>query len=154
MQKATQPQIQKLHALLNNLGWIDQKADIVFNATDGRTESSKELTLDEARRLISSLAGYDPNERLKNSIFSLAYRAGIIYGDTPEDKKMNTANLNMFLREKGAVKKELNQMTRNDLVKTHRQFEAIVKNVATAKDNKIASSAVSGLLSEFNITVK
>jgi hypothetical protein len=67
---------------------------------------------------------------------------------------MNTAKLNMFLREKGAVKKELNQMTRNDLVKTHRQFEAIVKNVATAKDNKIASSAVSGLLSEFNITVK
>jgi hypothetical protein len=101
-----------------------------------------------------TFAGYDPNERLKNSIFSLAYRAGIIYGDTPEDKKMNTAKLNMFLREKGAVKKELNQMTRDDLVKTHRQFEAIVKNVMAAKENKLASSAVSGLLNEFNITVK
>jgi hypothetical protein len=55
MQTATKPQIQKLHALLNNLGLIDQKADIVFNMTHGRTESSRELTIDEARRLIANL---------------------------------------------------------------------------------------------------
>ena len=154
MQKITTPQIAKLHCLLNNLGLIDQKADIIFNLTDGRTESSKQLTIDEARRLITSLAGYDPNERLRSVIFSLAYQAGIIYGDTAEDKKMNTAKLNMFLKEKGAVKLELNQMNYKELNKVHRQFEAIVKNVAASKINKQATSTVNNLLNELNLSVK
>jgi len=154
MQTATKPQIVKLHALLHNLGLKDQKADIIYNLTEGRTESSRELTIDEARRLITSLAGYDPNERLKSIIFSLAYQAGIIYGDTPEDKKMNTAKLNMFLKERGAVKLELNQMHYNELIKTHRQFEAIVKSVNAANENKQAGTAVRNLLNEFNIPVK
>lgn len=154
MQKITTPQLQKLHVLLNNLGLIDQKADIVHNMTNGRTESSKELTTDEARRLITNLAEYDPNERLKGLIFSLAYQAGIIYGDTPEDKKMNAAKLNLFLKERGAVKLELNQMHYKELVKTQRQFEAIVKNTAKANTNKQADAAVKNLLNEFNIAVK
>lgn len=148
MQTATKPQLAKLHALLNNLGLIDQKAEIVYNLTDGRTESSRALTVDEARRLISNLAQYDPSERLKSLIFSLAYKAGIIYGDTTDDKKMNAAKLNLFLKERGAVKLELNQMHYNDLVKVHRQFEAIVKNTNNAK----AGKAVKNLLNELNIT--
>jgi hypothetical protein len=125
MQKATQPQIAKLHVLLNNLGLIEQKAEIVYNLTSGRTQSTKELTIDEARRLITNLAQYDPNEKLKSLIFSLAYQADIIYGDTPEDKKMNAAKLNFFLKNKGTVKLELNEMNYKELVKTQRQFEAI-----------------------------
>jgi hypothetical protein len=151
MQTATKPQIAKLHVLLNNLGITDQKAEIIFNLTNGRTESSKALTVEEARRLIINLAEFDPNERLKRIIFSLAYKAGIIYGDTAEDKKMNTAKLNMFLKERGAVRLELNQMKYNDLVKVHRQFEAIVKNTNKALETKQATNAVNQLLNEFNI---
>ena len=154
MQTATVPQITKLHALLNNLGFIDQKAAIIYNLTEGRTTSSKALTIDEARRLISSLAEYDPNERLKSLIFSLAYQAGIIYGSTADDKKMNAAKLNLFLKERGVVKMELNKMHYADLVKVHRQFEAIVINTNKAKANKQADKAVKYLLSEFNIPVK
>lgn len=149
MQTATKPQISKLHVLLNNMGLLDQKADIVFNITDGRTISSKELTIDEARRLITNLTEYDPNERLKSLIFSLAYQAGIIYGSSPDDKKMNAAKLNLFLKERGAVKLELNQMHYTDLVKTHRQFEAIVKSVKKGNDSKEAAKAVKNLLNEF-----
>lgn len=151
MQTATKPQIAKIHVLLNNLGILDQKAEIVYNITEGRTESSKELTVDEARRLITNLAEFDPNERLKSLIFSLAYQAGIIYGDTNDDKKMNAAKLNLFLKERGAVKLELNQMHYKELVKVHRQFEAIVKNTTKTKNNKQADKAVKNLLNELNI---
>ena len=148
MKTATQPQIAKIHVLLNNLGITKQKVEIVYNLTSGRTESTKDLTIDEARRLIINLAEYDPRERQKSLIFSLAYQAGIIYGSSADDKKMNAAKLNMFLKERGAVKKDLNAMNYSDLVKTHRQFEAIVKSIKKADDNKEASNAVKYLLTE------
>jgi hypothetical protein len=151
MQTATKPQLSKLHVLLSNLGLSDQKAAIIYSMTDGRTESSKDLTIDEARQLITHLAEYDPNERLKSLIFSLAYQAGIIYGSTADDKKMNAVKLNMFLKERGAVKLELNQMHYTDLVKTHRQFEAIVKSIKKNNDSKQADKAVKYLLNELRI---
>ena len=154
MQTATKPQISKIHVLLNNLGIIEQKAEIVYDLSKGRTDSTKGLTLDEARRLITSLSEYDPKERQKSLIFSLAYQAGIIYGSSPDDKKMNAAKLNLFLRERGAVKKELNSMNYNELTKTHRQFEAIVKSTVKSADNKQADMVVKHLLNEFNIAVK
>jgi hypothetical protein len=62
--------------------------------------------------------------------------------------------LNAFLKERGAVKLELNQMHYNDLVKVRRQFEAIVKNTKAANDNKQAQKAITNLLNEFNLDVK
>lgn len=148
---ANKNQITKIHVLLGQQGMLDQKADIVYNLTEGRTKSTKGLSMNEARLLISSLAEYDPNERLKSLIFSLAYQAGIIYGTTADDKRMNTAKLNLFLKERGAVKLELNQMHYKELVKTHRQFEAIVQNTTKAKDNRQADNAVKHLLNELEI---
>lgn len=150
MKTATIPQIQKIHFLLRNLGITDQKAEIVYSLSNGRTNSTKLLSIDEARTLISRLAEYDPKERQKSLIFSLAYQAGIIYGNTPDDKKMNAAKLNMFLKERGAIKKELNTMSYDELTKTHRQFEAIVKSTNNSKDNKQATKLVTSLLDELN----
>jgi len=151
MQNATKPQIAKIHVLLSNLGITEQKIEIVYNLTNGRTQSTKDLTIDEARRLITSLAEYDPCERQKSLIFSLAYQAGIIYGSTTDDKKMNTAKLNMFLKERGAVKKELNAMNFSELVKTHRQFEAMVKAVKASNDKKQVEKELRHMLNEFDI---
>jgi len=153
MQKATKPQIAKIHAMLNNLGIIDQKAEMIYNVSKGRAESSKDLTIDEARTLITFLAQYDPREKQKGLIFSLAYKAGIIYGNTPDDKKMNAAKLNMFLKERGAVKKELNAMNYNELVKIHRQFEAIVKSTQKSNDSKAADKAIKNLLNNLNLQI-
>ncbi|MBS1528044.1 MAG: hypothetical protein JST19_20525 [Bacteroidetes bacterium] len=153
MKTASGPQIQKIHVLLNQLGIADQKREIVFQLTDGRTTSTKKLFMDEAIRLITSLAEYDPRERIKKAIFSLAYKAGLIYGDTEADRKMNTAKLNGFLKERGAVKKALNDMSYDDLIKTHRQFEAFARHAQASADNKRAATAVNALLSEFNIPV-
>jgi hypothetical protein len=150
MKAASLPQIQKIHVLLNQLGIADMKREIIFRLTDGRTNSAKELQMEEARQLISNLALNDPSERLKGIIFSMAYKAGLIYGNTEADKKMNAAKLNVFLKERGAVKKALNEMNYGDLVKIHRQFEAIVKHVQVSNDNKQADKAVKNLLDELN----
>jgi hypothetical protein len=153
MNYANKAQITKLHVLLNQLGWIDEKKAIIQNITNGRTNSSRALYFSEATILIKGLAEYDPRERLKSLIFSLAYRSGIIYGATGEDKKMNAAKLNVFLQARGTVKKPLNDMSYPELIATHRQFEGIVKNVAQRSDNKAAQASVNHLLGELNINV-
>ena len=154
MKPASKPQLSKIHVLLNKLGLTDQKAEIMYNFSNGRTQSSKELTADEARRLISSLCEYDPQERLKSLIFSLGYQSGILYGSTSTDKKINVAKLNLFLKERGAVKKELNAMNYTELIRTHRQFEAIVKSVQNSQDNKQAEQAVKQLLDELDFSIE
>ncbi len=151
MKTITKPQIAKIHVLLNNKGWLDQKKEIILDASDGRTASSKELTIEEARHLIIMLAEHDPAERLKSLVFSLAYQAGIIYGSSADDKKINAAKLNLFIMERGAVKKELNKMNYTDLVKVHRQFEAIVRSTQKSKNNKEANNVVANLLNELSI---
>lgn len=151
MKNITPPQLAKIHVLLSQLGLLDDKKEIIANFSKGRTESSKELSSEEARQLLISLTEYSPNERLKSLIFSLAYQSGIIYGSSQEDKKMNAAKLALFLKERGTVKKELNQMTYPELIKTHRQFEAIVKNTNKSKEKKHHDKAVNMLLDELNI---
>ena len=151
MKYITNPQLEKFHVLLNNLGIIDQKQHMVYSISDGRTTSSKELSFDEARTLIMNLSQYDPRERTKSVIFSLAYKAGIIYGESDTDKKINTAKLNAFIRDRGAVKKDLNEMNQQELNKVHRQFESIVRNTQNSTDKKTADSLVKNLLEDLNL---
>ena len=152
MNYASKPQIAKIHTLLTKLGLIDDKKSIVMSYSNDRTDSTKELFASEAKRLITVLSEYDPQERMKTLIFSLAYQEGIIYGASGEDKKINAAKLNLFLKERGSVKKELNAMSYPELIKVHRQFEAIVKSVKKSRDNKNAEQAVTHLLTELNIS--
>ncbi len=147
MKRITTDQLKKLHVLLNQLGLIADKKQIVQHYSKGRTDSSKELTIAEAGALISALAGNDGDDRMRRKVFALAYEAGIIYGDTPEDKKMNAIKLNQFLLKSGTVKKELNSLTYNDLVRTVSQFTQIVKH----KGESTAAKQTTSLLNELNI---
>ncbi|WP_295714381.1 hypothetical protein [Mucilaginibacter sp.] len=153
MTKATKAQIIKINVMLQNIGVCEksEKAKIVSAYSGGRTTSAKELYIDEARDLIGKLANYDPLEKQKRLIFSLGYKAGIIYGDTAEDKKLNPVKLNLFIKERGAVKKPLNEMTLDELKKVHRQFEGIVRNNKKTKLNKEADKAVNELLNELKL---
>jgi hypothetical protein len=150
MKTATKGQIQKLHILLKNLGLQDEKKELVLHFTEGRTDSSTKMTIKEARTLLMSLAEHDPSERLKSIIFSLAYQAGLIYGYTIDDKKMNAAKLNMFLKERGAVRKDINSMSYTELIKVNRQFKAMVVNNRKTQENKKAGKLVNDLLDELN----
>lgn len=166
MKKISKAQIRKIHVLLSQIGMIEDKAGIMHQASNGRTSSTKELYMSEARKLIeqlTSLAGtkskvnaianYKPIDRLRFAIVSLAYKAGIIYGTSEADKVMNVAKLNMFIRERGSVKKELFEMDYKETLKTHRQFEAVYKNMQAAKEKKQADTAINNMLNELDIVV-
>lgn len=151
MKTVTIPQIKKIHTLLNNIGALDDKKEIIMAFTGGRTESTKELSLFEARDLIQQLSHNDPREKHRKAVVYLAYKAGIIYGNTKEDYQMNRVKLNMFLKERGAIKKDLEKMDLLELKQTHKQFEAIIRNNNKSKDNKDAKRLADALLNELGI---
>lgn len=133
--------------MLNQLSLLEHKATIVSSITYGRTTSSKEMNIHEAKHLIEQLSSSDADCRMRRKIFSLAYEAGIIYGETLEDKKMNSIKLDNFLLERGTVKKKLNELSHDELIKTVNQFNQIIKHKEQTKANKVTAS----LLSELNI---
>lgn len=147
MQKLSKPQLIKIHTLLNQTGLIDQKKDLVREYSNNRTDSSKELSIYEAKQLIQALSKYDPLDPMRRKVFALAYEAGLIWGDTIEDKKMNTIKMNSFLLHSGTIKKELGRMTKDELIKTVSQFHSIVKN----KQSSEAKKQTNTLLKELNI---
>lgn len=150
MIKATKPQLSKIHLLLVQLNILDQKADLVFEFSNYRATSSRDMSKDEATDLIKHLTKFDPLNKMRKKVFALAYVAGIIYGDTWEDKKMNAAKLNLFLRERGTVRKELSKMNKEELVKTVTQFEQIGKH----KNESQASKATKSVLDELGIKIQ
>ncbi len=148
MKTITPDQLKKLHVMLNQQSLMAQKATLVNTASNGRATSSKDLYIHEARWLLEYLATYDGNDKMRKKVFALAYEAGIIWGDTPEDKKMNAAKLDMFLKERGTVRKSLNQLTKDELIKVVNQFEQIKKHTTQTQANKATKS----MLDELGIT--
>jgi len=147
---ANAAQIQKLQCLYRELNIVEQKKEIIGNWTKGRTESTAGLTMDEARDLIQELAQHEPTERLRKMIFSFGYRCGMLYGETPADKQINRAKLNLFLRERGAVKKDIEKQTLEELKRTMQQMAAMVSN----NDKNAAKKLTDDLLTELNLTTK
>jgi hypothetical protein len=146
----TPEQLKWLNTLVSNLHISkNDKATMVNGFSGGRTTSSKDLLSNEANEMINHLKGFDTTERMRKKVFALAYEAGIIYGETGDDKKINPVKLNLFLLERGTIKKELNKMSINELVKVVSQFEQIVKHSRQTSANKAAKS----LLEELNIPV-
>lgn len=147
MKMITSQQLKKIHVMLNQLSLLEHKATIVSSITYGRTTSSKEMNIHEAKHLIEQLSSSDADCRMRRKIFALAYEAGIIYVDTLEDKKMNSIKLDNFLLERGTIKKKLNELNHDELIKTVNQFIQIVKH----KEQTQANKATALLLSELNI---
>lgn len=131
-------QLKKIHTMFGKLG-IEQedKQGIISSLTNGRATSTKDITFDEAKYLINYLVGQaEPDmvayqeqcRKVVGQIYRLSYEIGMSYGDTPEDKLMNCAKINKFCRERGTVKKNVNEMNLQELKKTHKQFEAMLQN--------------------------
>ena len=147
----TKAQITKIHVLFSQMNLLEDKKEFVKQFSNGRVTSTKDMEINEARGLLKYLSDYDPLEAMRRRVFHLAYDAGIIYGATPEDKRMNSAKLSKFLKERGAVKKELNKMDKAELQKTVGQFQQIIKH----NEINAAGKVTKNLLDELNIpTVK
>lgn len=147
MKKISTAQLKLIHTLLSKLGMMEYKQQLVLQYTNARTASSREMTNTEARDLINMLFHADPNFRMRQKVFALAYEAGIIWGDSWEDKKINVVKLNTFLKQRGTVKKELTRMTKEELIETVNQFELIVYHNEEAK----AARAAEEMLNELGI---
>lgn len=148
MKKISTPQLTKIHVLLSQFNLMEAKQDLVFEFSNGRETSSKNLTFEEARALLSALSKMDVLDKMRRKIFALAYDAKIIWGSSKEDRQINLAKLNMFLNEKGTVKKDINKMNKEELSKTISQFVQIVKH---NQENAVRKS-VRNILSETGIS--
>lgn len=132
-------QMKALHATFHRIGMDDDaRHDCIAAFTDGRTQSSKELSFDEARRLISSLnedqvkQAREEARNLIKAIFGLSFQISFLnkgFGnDTVEEFEMNKAKLNMFARSKSASHKNVTEMYLSELKAFKKQLEAIAYN--------------------------
>lgn len=146
---ASKPQIQKINILLRQMGIMEMKNSMVMQFSNDRTNHISELSKLEATNMIKYLVYHNPNEKQRAAIISLGYKTGLLYGDTPEDKKMNMVKLDRFLKERGAVKKPFKELLNDDLNKVRRQFEGMLKKNGETAANK----ATTNLLNELGLTV-
>lgn len=143
----TPPQLKALHAAFNAHGMDDDaKHDCIGDFTSGRTISSKELTMNEARLLISRLNQEDEQVRkmmqeeartLCRSINFLASQISFLNkdypADTEEDREMNKAKLNVWARKYSKFRKNIQQLNVAELKEVKKQLEAIARKEKDAE---------------------
>jgi hypothetical protein len=125
----THPQLGAIHTLLQKHGLKDDKKSIVKAFTAGRTESSKQMTRDEAAALIGHLKSLEPEEvradRMRNKIISLAHEMNWRIAGT-DNIDMN--HVNNWCLKSGYLKKPLDDYAYNELPKLVTQFEEVYKS--------------------------
>lgn len=140
-------QMKALHATFHRIGMdADARHDCISTFTDGRTQSSKELSFDEARRLLASLnedqveIARKEAKKLVKAIFGLSFQISFLNkgfaNDTQEEFEMNKAKLNMFARNKSASHKNVTEMYLSELKAFKKQLEAIAHNENNKSKNK------------------
>jgi hypothetical protein len=120
----------QLHGLLNKAGLMPQKADLVTSFTKGRSESSKELTNDEAKEMITYLtsitdASDAASQKMRRRIISMAHE---MHWHLPGTQAINMQRLNEWCENFSYDKKKLNAYTYNELPKLVTQFKIVYKD--------------------------
>lgn len=137
----TPQQLKALHATFHRIGMDDDaRHECIYAFTSGRTESSKELTMDEARLLMSRLNEDDERMRrmlieeartLCRSIYYLSTRISFLNKDFPtdtqEDFEMNKAKIDVWARKYSRFRKNIRQMNVSELREVKKQLEAIAR---------------------------
>lgn len=142
----TPQQLKALQTTFSRLGWnAEERHGFVREFTNGRTESAKELTLGEARFILSRMNG-EPDEKqqqeqrkkdqdearkLVGAIYFLSRSISFLNANFDEydeaERRMNYAKINMFCRTKSKFRKNLTEMNLTELRAIKKQFEAIAK---------------------------
>lgn len=137
----TPAQLKALHVTFHKLGMDDDtRHGCIHSFTGGRTISSKELTMTEARLLLSRLNQEDEQVRkmmlaeartLCRSIYFLASQISFLNKDYPtdtqEDFEMNKAKIDLWTRKYSRFHKNVNQMNVAELKEVKKQLEAIAR---------------------------
>ena len=136
----TQAQIKAIQSILSKKGFdSEMRHDLIDGFTSGRTRSTKDLSFDEARKLIEVLMREEQSriekdvKKVLSAIYKLSFDIDFLnkgYEDgTDEDRAMNIAKINRFTREKGKFRKNVSQMSLNELKETKTQFEALARKM-------------------------
>lgn len=137
----TPQQLKALHTTFRGIG-MDEEArhSCIYSFTSGRTESSKELTMEEARQLLSKLKPMDDKARelqqeQARMVFRDIYRLSFLIpqlnqgfgSDSEEDYRMNVAKLNIWARKYTKARKDVTSMALWELQETKKQLEAFMR---------------------------
>lgn len=144
--KITAKQNRHLHALIQELALSFDKADLVSQYTQGRTDHSSEMSFIEAENLISYLkvksyqaqgqlkparevelkekkAFCPASDKMRKKIIFLAHQ---LYWHN-EAGKIDLARIDNWCEKSSPHKKKLNELSRVELVDTVNAFEAMYK---------------------------
>lgn len=148
--RITAAQLRMLHVQLRNSGIISEKKEIISEYTNGRTDSSRELTINEANDLLRALCRNDSRQNEIKAIWHLAYEMGFIYGSSRDDRKMNSAKLDSFCLSRGTVKKPINKQSLIEVRRTHRQFERMYSTFCAKKSKSNRIAQIEKLIAELS----
>lgn len=147
-------QVRYLYFLLDQLGIRHMKNDLVTDATEGRTESARELSLKEYSLLVDHL-----NEKLKDArgdamphkleaqradrmrkrIFSMCYSMGWTRFDTDKGKHaVDYDRLEAWLLKYGYLHKKLDKYTYMELPTLVTQVEGLMRSVLGATSERVS----------------
>lgn len=144
-------QMKALHATFRRAGMDDEaRHNCIHSFTDGRTNSSRELTFDEARQLLASLDGQQQAARsgqqqhllqeartLLKNIYSLSMQVSALNKDYPsdtlEDRRMNIAKINLWARTYTRSRKNVSQMNVGELREVKKQLEALFRKESSVR---------------------
>lgn len=125
--KRTLRQNNALHDLLNKRGFTgDDKAEMVFDVTGGRTEHSSEMSVEEANVMIERLGGV-PVTMSRRTIQYRRQKAGVKTIVTPEQ----TGKIERLLQQRNidgdGYKSLCNGMFKHDEPHTSKEASAIIE---------------------------
>ena len=134
----TPQQLKALHAAFRAHGMdADARHSCIYSFTSGRTSSSKELTISEARQLMERLNPMDDKalemqRQEANKTFRDIYRLSFLIpqlnqgytSDNEEEYRMNVAKLNVWARKYSKAHKNVTAMKLWELRDTKNQLEA------------------------------
>lgn len=131
-------QIKRIHTLLSKLDLVDEKQELVHQASNGRCTSTKDLLESEADAIIWTLqpemkVAEDKRKKMVNKLLYYGYEMGF---DKPVNsdqryKPSSTVNFenvsNWCAGKKCAVGKQINDMNNEELNQALSQFEQMYK---------------------------
>lgn len=137
----TAQQLKALHATFRTLRMdADARHGCIYSFTSGRTQSSKELTMEEARQLLEKLNPMDDKSRQlqhreAQMLFRDIYRLSFLIpqlnqgftSDSEEEYRMNVAKLNVWARKYTKARKDVTRMALWELQETKKQLEAFMR---------------------------
>jgi hypothetical protein len=125
----TTQQNKMLYGLLNKTGLMKDKANLIYGITKGRSESSKDLSFEEARLVINYLQTQDKTtdgiNKMRRKIISMAHE---MHWHLPGTQKIDMERLNAWCEKYGYGKKKLNDYSYNELPALVSQFTKVYKD--------------------------